>query len=35
VDEILQEREEFWARKEVVHGEAQEERDAQSNIKKM
>ena len=35
VKEILREREEFWAGMELVHGEAQEESDAASDMKKM
>ncbi|KAL9593726.1 MAG: hypothetical protein Q9179_005727 [Wetmoreana sp. 5 TL-2023] len=35
VEEILQERKVSWARKELVHGESQEESDAPSDMKKM
>jgi len=35
VEEILKEREEFWSRKELVHGEAKEESDALSDMKKL
>lgn len=34
-EEILKEREEFWVRKKLVHGEAEEESDAPSDMKKM
>jgi putative hydrolases of HD superfamily len=34
-DKILKEREEFWVRKKLVHGEAGGERDALSQMKKL